>query len=112
MPEPRTMYTAPPGLYVDSSQSKLSKLHLQFYLRSAEKLFALLKRADPCWAASEVKKLFENVRAVCHACSTSSSRPFRFGASFPPDEITFDHEVAVDLVWMDGSPVMNYLTGL
>lgn len=83
------------------------KLHVQFYHPSTQNLFGLLKRADPRRATGAVRTLLEEISSACVPCVSFSTRPFRFGAALPPDQIVFDHEIAVDLVSLEGRPVLH-----
>lgn len=73
-------------------------------------MFALLKRADPHCTPGEVGTLLDEVSSAWKACAPLPTRPFRFRASFSPEEITFNHEIAVDLVYLEGRPVLTWST--
>lgn len=36
-----------------------------------------------------------------------STRPLMFRASLYPDDIVFNHEIVVDLFWLEGRPVLH-----
>lgn len=35
------------------------------------------------------------------------TNPFRFRASIPPDKIVLDHEVSMDLLWLEDVPILH-----
>lgn len=41
--------------------------------------------------------------------SINHTSPFRFRASIPHYDLQFNHELAVDLMWLSGSPVMDII---
>lgn len=42
-------------------------------------------------------------------CALFSTCPSRVRASLPPDEIIFNHEIAIELVWLEERPVLHVL---
>lgn len=60
----------------------------------------LLLLADPSKATPEVRKLLVEVTEAWQNCGEFSPRYYRFRVSIPPDEIVFNQEVAVDLLWL------------
>lgn len=51
--------------------------------------------------------MLDDICKECVICQQFHSGTFRFRASLPPDEIVLNQEVAIDLVWLDGRPVMH-----
>ena len=74
---------------------------------SVGKLYNLLKRANPEKATPKVQKLLEEISQHCASCTTFSVPPFRFRATIPPEDIIFNREVAIDLMWLNGKPVLH-----
>lgn len=67
----------------------------------------MLKRADPPRATAEVKRLLQDSISASGTCAAYSTRRFRFRASITLDKVVFNEEVAVDLVWLEGRPVLH-----
>lgn len=89
------------------TKPELEKLHLQFYHPSPGKLYDLLKRYNPDTIGPSVKSVLEEINAAFQTCSQYSTSPFWFRAAMPHDEIIFYHELAIDLVWLNGSPALH-----
>lgn len=101
-------------LYWDLSQSEscysrfeIERLHKHFFHPSARKLYDLLKRSELVQATPNLKKMVDDVSLACAQCREFSQRPFRFRASLPDDSIVYNHELALDLMWLDGRPVLH-----
>ena len=75
--------------------------------RPAGKLVNLIRKANPEKADESVRKLIEQINKKCSVCSEHSVPPFRFRASIPPDEIIFNREVSIDLMWLDKKPILH-----
>ena len=91
------MYTKP----------ELLKLHRHFRHPSTDKLFALIKRARPNQADSNTRRILEDMSRSCETCQTFSIPSQRFRVSFQPDEVTFNREVALDVIWTDKKAVLH-----
>lgn len=75
---------------------ELEILHLHIYHPSSSKLYALLKRRNGPDIVPNIKHVLKEIS--CATCQEYHSGPFRFRASIPPDEILFNHEIAIDLM--------------
>lgn len=51
----------------------------------------------------------KEIMPACRSCRTYSKRLFRFCASIPPEKAVFNQELAIDLVCLDGKPVLHIL---
>lgn len=89
------------------TRAELQYLHLHFFHPSARKLFHLLKRAWSQDDKNSIYKTAQSIPAACESCREHSGRPFRFRASLPNYEVIFNHEVAIDLLWLEGTPVRH-----
>lgn len=83
------------------TRAELERLHLHFHHPSTDKLFNLIRRVDPTKVDSSIKKVFDVIASACGACKQYSTGLLSFCASMPPDDLVFNHEVAVDLVWVN-----------
>ena len=88
------------------SKEQIRKLHLQFYHPSADKLFRLIQRAKPGEATSETKKMLEDINRACTTCQRYTPKPFSFQVSMPKG-IVFNHELALDLMYLERLPVLH-----
>ncbi len=91
------------------SRKELEKLHYHFHHPSVDKLYNLLKRYRPSEVDTSVKNVLEQIRRGCESCQDYVSPPFRFRTSIPPDKILFNHELAIDLLWLDKRPVLHVI---
>ena len=89
------------------TKAELQRLHLHFFHPSVGKLFNLLKRARPERADTDVRQMLEEITKACEECRNYSVKPFRFRAAFPPEHVIFNHEIALDLMWLEGQPVLH-----
>ena len=58
--------------------SELKRMHQGFYHPSAEKLFNLIRRADPRDTTAETRKILNNISRRCSNCQLHVPRPLRF----------------------------------
>ena len=49
----------------------------------------------------------DSVSEACNKCKEFSSRPFRFRASIPDNDIVYNHELELYLLWLNGIPALN-----
>lgn len=89
------------------TRAELEKRHFKFYPSSSGKLFNVIKRASGEKATPEIKRMLDEISRAFQTCQEYHSGPFRFRASLPADEIVFNQEVAIDLVWLAGRPVVH-----
>ena len=88
------------------NRSQLVRLHKHFLHPSTDKLYNLLRKATPDLLTGETRSLLDEVSKTCHACQTYSSRPITFQVRFP-DRVVFNHEVRLDLCYIDSQPVLH-----
>lgn len=74
-----------------------------------DKLFQLVKRARSEKASGDLYKTIKRISSECRSCSSYSKRPFRFRASLGQDKIVFNHELALDLMWLGGNPLLHII---
>lgn len=89
------------------TRPEIERLHLHFFHPSATKLFNLLRRSKNYGNTGDLRKLIEEVSNACSRWRENSSPPFRFRASIAENEIIYNHEPAIDLLWLDGNPVLH-----
>lgn len=58
-------------------------------------------------AASSVHNIQSNISATCIEFCIYSARPYQFRVSTSPDEIVFNREVAMDLLWLEQATVLH-----
>jgi hypothetical protein len=88
------------------TKSELQRLHLHFYHPSVRKLYNLIRRAKPHEATSDTRALLEEITEACKTCQHISKRPYRFRVSMPED-IIFNQDLALDLMWLDGQATLH-----
>jgi hypothetical protein len=89
--------------------------HSSFYHPSADKLFNLIRRANPSKATS----LHDTIKRVCQSCSACqefSVKPTRFKVSIPEIGIVCNRQVALDLMFVKTSghraqPMLHVVVG-
>lgn len=90
------------------SKASLFKLHHHFMHPSVGKLLKLLERASKNPIPAETKKALEDITRACHICQTYSSKPLTFQVRLP-DDVIFNKEVRLDLMFLDGKAVLHVL---
>ena len=86
---------------------QLLKLHRHFFHPSSEKLYKLLKRAHPADTTPETQQLLEDISRRCDPCQRVQSGPSRFKVTFGADSVQFNEEVVIDIMYLDGKPVIH-----
>lgn len=89
------------------TRTELERLHLHFFHPSVQKLLALLKRGTPDRVKPDTPKIIQDIVDKCQGCKRFGIRPYRFRVSIPNEDVIFNHEVAIDLFWIDGNPVLH-----
>ena len=85
------------------SRKELLRIHRRFSHPSTTKMMALLERSDPTKIDSETRKILGDIVAKCNSCQRMAKKPFVFQVSMP-DDIVFNHEVYLDLLWIEPRP--------
>ena len=100
------LYREWPARVVLFTRTELEKLHRRFAHPTTTKLLNLLRRADPKRVDDQTRETLERIYRSCDPCQRMSPKPFVFQVSMP-DDIVFNNEVVVDLMWLDGKPVLH-----
>ena len=66
----------------------------------------LLRKASPQNIDRRTRYILEKIYRSCDPCQRMSPKPFVFQVSMP-DDVVFNNEVIVDLMWLEGSPVLH-----
>ena len=56
---------------------------------------------------AETPKLAQDIADKCQGRKRFGMHPYRCRVSLPRDEVIFNHEVAIDLFWVEGNPVLH-----
>lgn len=94
---PGTLYT----------KTELEQLHFLICHPSQQQLPDLLKRGIPERPKDDTPKLIKDIIDKCEGCKRFGTRPYRFRVLLPNDESIFNHEVATDVFWVHGNPVLH-----
>ena len=89
------------------TRAELRRMHLHFFHPSARKLFNILKRARLVETTPETHKILKQISKACNTCQVHSPGPLRFRVTLPKSKCFFNHELALDLMWLDGRPVLH-----
>ena len=89
------------------TKQDLMKLHKHFMHPSTGKLYNLLKRAFPTKVNDKIRQMLQDIAEKCDQCAEHAVPPFRFRASIPKDNIIFNRELSIDLMWLNGKPVLH-----
>ena len=84
------------------TEAEMQRLHSRFGHPSVPKLHKLLTRAG-----HDVKyEAIEMIRKFCHYCQIKGDAPKRFKFTLR-DDADFNHEVIVDVMYLEGKPVLH-----
>ena len=86
--------------------AELTRMHKHFYHPSANKLFNLLKRAVPEEATSETLRVLKEISGRCDPFQRMGTKPITFQVAMP-DDIVFNHQLALDLMWIESSALLH-----
>jgi hypothetical protein len=66
----------------------------------------LIRRANPEEADETTRKTLEEISGLCKTCQHLNHKTYRFRVSMPKERI-FNEELALDLMWIDGHPILH-----
>ena len=88
----------------------MKKLHRDFGHPYPEALFKLLQKSKNTKSLdSSTLATLKDITKRCQPCQKWAPKPARFRVSFPTDQITFNHEIEVDIFWLDISPALHII---
>ena len=97
------LYIVWPTSVVLFTHRELLNLHRRFAHPSNTKLIELLKKACPDKIDEKTRKVLDETVARCNTCQRMTKEPFVFQVTMP-DNIVFNHEVYLDLAWIEPRP--------
>lgn len=83
------------------TSSELFKLHKHFFHPSSRKLFNLLRRVFPKNCPPHIRSRIEELTRNCGTCQRRSHQIHRFRVSIPEENVVFNFEAALDLMFLD-----------
>lgn len=92
---------------VHYSMVELERLHRHFNHPAADRLAAVLHRADDPKAEPGTLQQLERLTAGCDVCQRLSRAPGGFRVAIPDDNIVFNRTILVDLMYLDGRILMH-----
>lgn len=90
------------------SRQQLQNMHLNFMQPSVSKLLNLLERAYPDQVTQDTKEIFKDSFDACQIFQTYSSKPITFQVRFP-DEVVLNKTIRMDLMFIDGAPILHVI---
>jgi hypothetical protein len=67
-----------------------------------------IKRARPDDLDKDTMAILQNISQSCETCQRLGPRPIRFKVSIPPtDDIVFEDEVSIDLMFINGKAILH-----
>ena len=86
------------------TEAEIYRLHRRFGHTSAEKLHALLLRADR--DEPGLRRVLEAIEKECQQCQRQAQAPRRFKFAFH-DSREFNHTIYVDIVYINSRPILH-----
>lgn len=87
--------------------AQLQKMHRQFALSSATKLYNLLKRAGLEAVNSETLERLNDIVSKFEPCQRIRNAPLRFRVSMGHGDVRFHARAYIDIMYLDGRPVLH-----
>jgi hypothetical protein len=88
------------------TRNELKKLHLHFYHPSSDKLYQLLRQANPENTTTDLKALIEDINRACTTCERLTPNPHAFQVAVPSG-ITFNEKVVLDIMYLEQSSALH-----
>lgn len=98
-----------PTSRTNCSKLQPAKIYQHFHHATLDKLYHLLLREQPDEATKDIHQKLHDIAETCKVCREYRTKPFRFQISLSPDKIVFNHELAMELVWLDVDPVLRVI---
>jgi hypothetical protein len=87
------------------TEVELRRLHRRFGHPATERLYKLLQRAGHADASEHTLR---EIKRFCHHCQAHDPAPRRFKFTLKDDR-EFNHEILVDVMYLDGKPVLHVI---
>ncbi len=102
-----TCWSSPYTNDVLFTKEELREIHTQFGHPSTDALINIFKKAKPDIVDPSVRKTLQGIADRCAPCQTWAPRSARFRVSLPMDNKNFNHEIQVDVMFIDGDPELH-----
>lgn len=86
---------------------ELRKLHRHFFHPQPDRLYAVINKAGGEHAKPSTLRQLQDVSNTCDLCQRLSKEPSRFRVALPPDDIVFNRTVLLDIMYLDGKPLLH-----
>lgn len=85
----------------------LIRFHHHFIHHSTGQCLNLLKQASQSEVYQNMLNSLEPISISCNSCSASSLLPFHFQGTIPKDQIMFNREFYIHLMWLEFKPALH-----
>lgn len=89
------------------TETELRKMHRHFYHPSTDKLFKMIKRAEPTNEHPGMHEVLEKIKETCDTCQRNGNEPHRFRVAMPPENCVFNRMVSLDIISLDLCAVLH-----
>ena len=93
----------------DFTKKELQKFHMQYFHPSPTKLYNLLKRVRPEDVNADTLEALNEITEHCDPCQRIKRAPLRFRVSFGAEHVRFNERILVDMMFIDGAPVLHII---
>lgn len=94
----------PPNLY---SELEIRQIHIHFLHTQSNRLFAVMKLANPKAVSPTVYSELENDKASWNICRCESDAPLQFRGSLTNSECVFNRIVLFHIMKLDGKTIRD-----
>lgn len=89
------------------TRAELKRMQRHFWNPSAKKLLNITPCTGPADTPTETLRTLKEINRSCLTCQRYFKGPIRFQFAFPNEECIFNHELASDLVRLDGKSFLH-----
>lgn len=89
------------------TRQELLRMHRNFCHPSSKKLLALIRRSNIQHIDQETRKMLDDISKTCSTCQTFATKTQRFKVRILSDEVLFNREVALDLMYLEGKALLH-----
>lgn len=89
------------------TETERRRIHGHFYHPSTDKVYVVIKGAEPRTTNSGMYDSLDNLRNNCNVSQRNSAEPNRFRVFLPADECVLNHTVSMEIMSLDSRSVLK-----
>lgn len=89
------------------TEEELRKILYRFGHASVQRIHDAIKRAEPHQITPGTRKALKDIQDICKECQYMAPKPHVMKLSIPFEDVVFNSEVVVDIMYIQGAPVLH-----